>query len=481
MADGRRDTDDDPFAGESILDALTSDPRARERRRRPGDRDRDPDDVRRERADGLRQRALGRGREADARRSRLAEIQTLIAGRHRLPARPDEDDARTRGPARDGDAPVLRPGGATRDPHVRERPTDPDLADEIEFAQDLQAVTPRVLVTPLVVGLNVGVFAVLVLAFGVPLMNPGANDLLTWGANFAPLTTAGEWWRLVTCMFLHFGLIHIGFNMWVLKQVGPMVERLLGSPGFLVMYLGSGVVGSLLSTWFNPDVVSAGASGAVFGVIGALLGVLVLGHGVIPRATLARLRRSVFTFVLLNVYLGFSVPGIDMAAHLGGLGMGLVCGMVMVRPDMLVTAEGRGGRDLTAVALCGLAVMWLLVAVPDAAGGDVQVFLDADRADRQVAREFRDHVLDYDRGVLDARAFADELDALLDRIADTQRQVEAAEGGGRAPLPELARLLHWRRLAYEDMLEHLRTGDPNWRDEYRAKQRTVDELEAGLR
>jgi len=464
MADGRRARDDDPFGGEAILDALSADPRERQARRRPGDPD--PEDPRLVRCERMRDHVLGRPSEEDERRARLEEIQTLIAGRHRL----------ERGREEPG-------GGAPHRPTGRARPTDPDVLDEIAFAEDLHAVTPRVLVTPLLIGLNVGVFAVLVLAFGVPLMMPGAEQLRSWGANFAPDTTNGEWWRLVTSMFLHFGLLHIFFNMWVLKQVGPMVERLLGSTGFLVMYMGSGVVGSLVSTWSNPDVVSAGASGAVFGVIGALVGVLVLGHGIIPRATLARLRRSVFTFVLLNVYLGFSVPGIDIAAHLGGLAAGLMCGLVMTRPDMLVSPHGRSGRDLTALALCGLAVLWLLVAVPEVEGGATKAYLDASGVDREVAAEAARAIVMHNRGELDEAALADRLDPLVARLEDALAtlRADAADAPPDGRLEALRELLDARLEAYHALGRYLRTGHEDWLEQYNRQERFIESREGRLR
>ena len=96
--------------------------------------------------------------------------------------------------------------------------------------------------------------------------------VLEWGANFGPKTMDGQWWRLFTSMFLHFGIIHIGFNMWVLWNVGRLVERLVGNFGFALLYVVSGLLGSVASLAWNPTTISAGASGAVFGVVGALIG-----------------------------------------------------------------------------------------------------------------------------------------------------------------------------------------------------------------
>ena len=130
---------------------------------------------------------------------------------------------------------------------------------------------PRALVAPVLVAINIMVF-VLMVATGVDFMEPSIEDLISWGANFGPRTVDWEWWRLLSCTFLHIGALHIAFNMYVLWDVGRVVERLVGSTTFLVLYVASGLVGSLASLALNPQVVSAGASGSVFGVFGALIG-----------------------------------------------------------------------------------------------------------------------------------------------------------------------------------------------------------------
>ena len=120
------------------------------------------------------------------------------------------------------------------------------------------------------------------LATGVNFLAPDPQDMLNWGADFGPKTLNGQWWRTVTCMFLHFGIIHLGFNMWVLWDLGQLVERLVGNVGFLVLYFASGIAGSLASLAWQPLAISAGASGAVFGVAGALLGLIAFRHDSVP-------------------------------------------------------------------------------------------------------------------------------------------------------------------------------------------------------
>ncbi len=347
-----------------------------------------------------------------------------------------------------------------------QRNLSPEMADELEFLLSLRQVTPRVIYSHLLFGLNVGVFAILVLVFGVPLMQPGAQDLLPFGANFTPYTRDGEWWRLFTCMFLHYGLIHIAFNMWVLRQVGPLVERMLGNTGFLVTYLASGLLGSLTSAWWNPGSVSAGASGAIFGIIGALVGTLLLGQGVIPRATLARLRKSLGTFLMLNIVLGMSVPSIGMAAHMGGLVGGLVCGVIMMRPDILLSSEGRGARNLLAAALCGLGMVWMLVALPEKGGEVTRVLLEFDLQQAQNAEELQAAVEDRQADRLDDESLASIVEALALNDRRSQEELDALrtgefqlEDGLEAQLVVVSRKLTDRVEAFEILVRALRTGD----------------------
>ena len=146
---------------------------------------------------------------------------------------------------------------------------DPVVADikdinesVVAFQRQLTILTPRAFLTPAIVAINLIVFTIMIAA-GVHIMSPKIVDLLAWGANYAPKTTGGEWWRLVTSNYLHIGVIHIVFNMWVFWSAGRFVERLLGNLGFFLVYSFSGVVGGFATVLWNPGVVSAGVSGAI--------------------------------------------------------------------------------------------------------------------------------------------------------------------------------------------------------------------------
>ncbi len=224
---------------------------------------------------------------------------------------------------------------------------------EQDFYQRLVAATPRAYVTPLLIAANVVVFAAMA-ALGVNVLGARAEEYLHFGANFAPLTTGGQWWRLFTCTFIHFGIVHLAFNMWALWDSGRLTERLLGNAWFAVLYVFAGLAGSSASMLWNQNVISGGASGAVFGVYGALLAYMTAERGSIPPQTLNHLRVSTSTFVVYSLFYGFVQSGIDNAAHLGGLAGGFVMGLILARPlDQPRRAGGQARRAFLALSARG--------------------------------------------------------------------------------------------------------------------------------
>jgi rhomboid protease GluP len=187
---------------------------------------------------------------------------------------------------------------------------------------------------------NLGVF-VLELAAGADPIKPTAQKMVELGGDFAPLTLHGEPWRLVSSMFLHFGLLHIALNMVCLYQ-GRVVEALFGKYAFGAIYLVAGLAGGVASMARSTLVVSAGASGAVFGVYGAFGAYLVFRKAAVADEIWQRATRRIATFVAINLMYGFSTPGIDMSAHIGGLAAGFVLGAALLvgqRADVQRTAR----------------------------------------------------------------------------------------------------------------------------------------------
>jgi rhomboid protease GluP len=160
--------------------------------------------------------------------------------------------------------------------------------------------------------------------------------LVRLGSLFAPLVHYGQWWRLVTAIFLHGGLMHIGFNLLCLVDLGPTVESLFKTPKFIVMYLATGVFGFFVSYTLRPGN-SVGASGAILGLIGVLIGVS-FHHGSMGR----ELRSQLWKWVIYIAILGFVMSGTDNAAHAGGLAAGLLLGYTIPEGE----PETRAGENL---------------------------------------------------------------------------------------------------------------------------------------
>jgi len=156
-------------------------------------------------------------------------------------------------------------------------------------------------------------------------------QLVQWGSNVGRLTLDGQWWRLLTSMFLHGSLLHLAFNMFALWQVGRLVERIFGSLRFTGLYLLAGLAGSLASVLWNPHVNSVGASGAIFGIIGGLLAFIGRESSGVPQTVVSDLRGSIAPFLLFNLSAGFIYPHTDNAAHIGGLVGGWLAGHLLAR------------------------------------------------------------------------------------------------------------------------------------------------------
>ncbi len=147
--------------------------------------------------------------------------------------------------------------------------------------------------------------------------------LVRLGAKYGPLMFAGQWWRLVTAIFLHAGLLHIGMNMWVLFDLGPEVESLFCTTKYVVIFLVTGIFGYIVSLWWMPGGISIGASGALMGLIGALIAAS-YRHGQLGKEYRSMLWRWVLYIAILGLFFSF-----DNAAHLGGLISGLALGYLV--------------------------------------------------------------------------------------------------------------------------------------------------------
>lgn len=200
------------------------------------------------------------------------------------------------------------------------------------------------------------------------------------GANYGPLTLSGEWWRLLTYMFLHGSLLHIGFNMWCLWDLGAMCESLYGRWTFASIYFITGIAGGIASIAWNPGVWSVGASGAIFGLAGALIASFYLGEFSLPRIAIKGTLRSLLFFAGFNLLFGSMFPGIDNSCHIGGLVSGLALGAVIAR---LAPHTDAPLRRVTVVAMVALALVAVGLGVRQWRGGTMRA-----------AREFQESAAD---------------------------------------------------------------------------------------
>lgn len=206
--------------------------------------------------------------------------------------------------------------------------------------------TDRVVMVPLLVAINVIVFAITVAQAGSLTGNAAAGLFQQWGL-WPTAVAGGELWRLFTSGFLHFGPIHLAFNMLALWVIGRDLEQVLGSARFLVVYLVSLLGGSLVVFAFEDEsAMTAGASGAVFGLMGGLAVVLL------------RMRRSpgpALTIILLNVLISIVVPGISLLGHLGGLvfGAAVTAGLVYAPRERRVAVQAAAALALLGVVVAG--------------------------------------------------------------------------------------------------------------------------------
>ena len=233
-----------------------------------------------------------------------------------------------------------------------------------EFVERLLRATPRAWVTGAIIAVNVAVWLAGVAAGLSPLL-PEASELLAWGGNLLPATLEQPW-RLFAATVLHAGAIHLGLNMWALKNTGEIAERFYGNTQFLLIYLLSGLIGSLASLFFAARfAVSVGASGAIFGVVGALLAAILTKPEKLPAPLVASMRSSLFMFVGYSLFLGFTSGVVDNAAHLGGLAAGFALATLMA--EKFDWAEYRASAVSRALAATGAglaaaAVLWHFAA-----------------------------------------------------------------------------------------------------------------------
>lgn len=237
------------------------------------------------------------------------------------------------------------------------------IEQEVKEAAEVDAVMKfsnnNLYATYTIIALNLLVFVLMALN-GAGLFDSNNLVHIAWGSNYSQFTLSGDWWRLITNLFIHFGIIHLAMNMYSLYMVGIYLERMLGKARYVSAYLATGVLGSIASLWWHSDGVnSAGASGAVFGLYGLFLALLTTN--LIPKQVRQSLLGSIGIFVAYNLIYGIK-GGIDNAAHIGGLLSGIVIGYLYA---FSIKKEKEGARPmlwmagLVALITCGITYAYL--------------------------------------------------------------------------------------------------------------------------
>lgn len=306
---------------------------------------------------------------------------------------------------------------------------------------------------------------------GAGLGHSSSTVQMAWGANFGPATKDGEWWRLATAMFLHFGALHLAMNMAALWDSGRLVERAFGPGRFAAIYFASGLTGNLLSLIVQGDrAVSGGASGAIFGIYGAFLVFLLLERRRLHPSDFRWMFWGAAIFSVITLILGLLIPGIDNAAHFGGFVAGAMTGLALVPPSVASNPSRRRAQWIVAGTFA-LAIALLVARIPDPAyrwseeqraRGEIREFIGEDARInarmRSILQENRVAGASFDQ--LAGRIEAEVAHSYEQSFEQLSALNVSPEVPSAATLDKLRRYAETRRDATQALAEGLRKNDP---------------------
>ena len=354
------------------------------------------------------------------------------------------------------------------DPQSTGQPAPPPSASITAL---MAAPVRSVPVTASLVTVNLVVFVLMLLA-GAGFWHTPNGVQLAWGANFGPATQDGQWWRLLTALFIHFGVVHLAFNMWALWDVGRLVEQLYGRWRFALLYGLSGLLGNLVSLVLHGNqAVSGGASGAIFALYGALLVFLWRERRHVDPGEFRWLFGAAAVFASLMLGVGFVVQGIDNAAHGGGLVSGALLGVVLARrwgQHGVAPSRRWAGSAAALIVLGTAALVWRLpepkyrMGEEQKARSAIQEFLTEDQ---RVSQRWGSLLASGPRTGQSFEELAGSIDT--DVAAAYERsfeQLTAAQPGGAAPsAPQIEMLQNYanqRAEAARELSQGLRGQNP---------------------
>lgn len=362
------------------------------------------------------------------------------------------------------------------------------LGAHVDFEKRLLATSPRTPVTYALIAANILIFAATLVAGAGWFRNTGAVQI-TWGSNFGPFTTDGEWWRLLTSLFLHFGVLHLLLNMWALASFGSMAERLYGRASYLLIYFTAGLCGSVASISWRPEVNSAGASAAIFGILGALLAGQLRSRKLIPRSVLRPLIASTLIFTGIALAAGMTSANIDNAAHVGGLAAGLLLGAILARSKIdessLLTVDSKKFLAAVTVAIVVFGFgIWTAQRASASLSGEA-LYLHTihwfTRNESLAVQRLHSIAAESQAGRIDAKEFAKRWEA---RVLPFWREANAriatihlsANSGNLSNLEYLRTVIHGRFHAYELCVKGLRLGDDKLDTECANESARIDKI-----
>lgn len=208
---------------------------------------------------------------------------------------------------------------------VKQRRKDRKSNERFEKAVKILTYKDRSKIVPSIIYLCLLIYGIMLLS-GIDPINPDVYDLVKWGGNVGQLSFGDQPWRLVTHMFLHLDIVHILMNLIVLYLIGPLTEYLIGRKLFVWSYFLTGILGGIASAFFNTNIVSVGASGAIFGLFGVTMTILLLSK---QRGLKDVFMPKILGFIGYNLFFGFIQNGVDNAAHVGGLVGGMILGLIL--------------------------------------------------------------------------------------------------------------------------------------------------------
>ncbi|HEV8485926.1 MAG TPA: rhomboid family intramembrane serine protease [Blastocatellia bacterium] len=324
------------------------------------------------------------------------------------------------------------------------------------------------------VGLNVGIFILMWLSGGMSLMSADDDVLIGFGAKFNPLIDGQhQYWRLVTCIFLHIGFAHLIMNNYALWILGQEIEQIYGSSRFVLLYLGAGMVGSLSSYMVRPESLSAGASGAIFGLFGVMGTFAFRYRKEIPAALRRDIIRRIIPIILINLAFGFSVRFVDNSAHIGGLLSGIALALVVPYKRPGEVASSRVWKVAEIVCLAIIAISF------------IEAFRHYDgprpslanlRADPEKARgQEIGRIKDAENQLVDSLNLFNTIVKNRDKSADLSPALQAAERGIRdleelrLQDPSVSRLKEVLAEQREIIERHGKANPKNW-DQTKAEE-----------